>query len=477
MVKLRKLLAAMLCCTSVANAQQADPVVMTINGQPITRSEFEYSYNKNNAEGVIDKKSIDEYVDLFVNYKLKVIAAEAARMDTLSSFKKEFATYRDDQIKPAFITDTDIEQRARQIYCETQRRVDDAGGLVKPAHILIRLRQMAGEEQRVAVQHRIDSVYQALLRGADFATLAKQLSNDKTSAMHGGELAWIEKGQTLKEFDETVFAMKKGEMSKPFLSPAGYHIVLLKDKSNFFPYDSLRNNILRFIEQQGIREQIISQKIDSVAKSAGRGVTSEDVLARKRAELEAEDPNLKYLIKEYHDGLLLFDISNQTIWSKAPNDEKALANYFAKHKKTYQWDEPRFKGIAYYVKDKADIKAVRKAVKSIPFDQWSQKLRSMFNNNDNALRIKVEKGIFKKGDNPLVDKNIFKTQTPVKIVEGYPYSATFGQKLKLPKDYQDVKPQVVADYQEELEKQWVNSLRKQYPVIIDRAVLATINKH
>lgn len=97
------LFAAMLLSGSIAFAQ-VDPVIMTINGAPVTRSEFEYSYNKNNSEGVIDKKTVGEYVDLFVNYKLKVQAALDARLDTLSSFKKEFATYRDQQIRPSMIT-------------------------------------------------------------------------------------------------------------------------------------------------------------------------------------------------------------------------------------------------------------------------------------------------------------------------------------------------------------------------------------
>ena len=67
--------ALLLTFGATANAQQNDPTIMTINGQPVSRSEFEYSYNKNNSEGVIDKKTVDEYVDLFINYKLKVAAA------------------------------------------------------------------------------------------------------------------------------------------------------------------------------------------------------------------------------------------------------------------------------------------------------------------------------------------------------------------------------------------------------------------
>lgn len=473
---MKKLLTIMLCCSSMALAQQTDPVVMTINGQPITRSEFEYSYNKNNAEGVIDKKTVDEYVDLFINYKLKVMAAQTAKMDTARSFKTEFATYRDQQIRPAMITDADVEQRAREIYRETQQRVDGAGGLVKPAHILFGIRQTDGDDKKNQAKQRADSVYNALLKGADFAALARKLSDDRASAEHGGELPWIEKGQTMKEFDDVVFSLRKGELSKPFLSPAGYHIVLLKDKSKFFPYDTLRANILRFIEQRGIRDQIISQRIDSLAKAAGPNVTADEVLAKKRAEMVAKDPNLKYLIQEYHDGLLLFEISNREVWAKAQDDEKGLADCFKKNKKKYKWEQPRFKGIAYYTKDKKDVMAVRKAVRHLPFDQWTEKLRSTFN-NDSILRVKVVKGIFKAGDNPMVDRNVFGKKASLKPEKDYPYAATYGRRLKAPKDYRDVKAQVVADYQDELEKQWVERLRKQYAVTVNRSVLATVNKH
>ena len=85
-----------------------DPIVMTVAGTPVPRSEFEYSYNKNNTDGVIDKKTVEEYVDLFVNYKLKVQAALDERIDTTKAFLTEFAQYRDQQIKPTFVTDDDM---------------------------------------------------------------------------------------------------------------------------------------------------------------------------------------------------------------------------------------------------------------------------------------------------------------------------------------------------------------------------------
>ena len=97
---MRKSLISILCAfAATVGAQTSDPVVMTVNGQNVTRSEFEYSYNKNNGDDVIEKTSVEQYVPLFVNYKLKVAAALDARLDTLASFKAEFAKYRDQQVR------------------------------------------------------------------------------------------------------------------------------------------------------------------------------------------------------------------------------------------------------------------------------------------------------------------------------------------------------------------------------------------
>lgn len=473
-MKLKLLAVSLLFCASNVMAQTDDPVVMTINGKPVLRSEFEYSYNKNNSEGVVEKKNVDEYVDLFVNYKLKVEAALDARLDTMKSFKNEFASYRDMQIRPSMIDDSDLEAAARRMYEQTRRRIDDNGGLVKCSHILLLLKQKATPDEQKAAKQRIDSIYNALKGGADFATLARKYSNDPGSASKGGELPWFAKGQTFKEFEDKVWQLKPGEMSEPFLSPAGWHIVLLKEKQNFFSYESQRASILNYIEQAGLRDQVINAKLDTLAKE--RHTTPEEVLAEKREQMVAKDPNLKYLIQEYHDGLLLYEISNRIVWSKAQKDEEGLESYFKKHKKKYQWDQPRFKGIAYHTREAADIKAVQKSLKGVDFDEWADRLRKTFN-ADSVLRIRVEKGIFKKGDNALVDREVFKTDTVVKPMKDYPYAAVYGKKLKKPKELDDVRSLVVADYQDELEKEWVAQLRQKYPVSINREVLATVGKH
>ena len=467
------LMAAALWWGSPVHAQ-SDPVIMTVNNKPVLRSEFEYSYNKNNNAGVIDRKSVKEYVDLFINYKLKVEAALDAKLDTMESFRKEFGTYRDQQILPSFVTPEDVEAQAKSVYAEYRQRVDGNGGLVTPAHILVMLRQKTTPEKVAAAKARIDSIYSVLQAGADFADVARRLSDDKGSAQQGGELPWIEHGQTLTEFETQAYALEKGQMSRPFESPAGWHIILLKDKGNFFDYDSQRADIVRYIEQRGLREKIIDNKLDSIGKA--QNTTAEKVLEAKRLELEANDSDLRNLIKEYYDGLLLYEISNRTVWEKAAADEAGLVAYFKKNKKNYKWDAPRFKGIAYHVKDQADVKAVKDAVKGLPFDQWADKLRKTFN-NDSILRIRVEKGIFKQGDNALVDREVFGVDTIAKGLKDYPIDAVYGQKLKAPKEMTDVKAQVLADYQDALEKEWVEGLRRKYAVEIDEEVLKTVNKH
>ena len=346
MNKIKSLLAALLLAAGSVSAQTADPTIMTINGQAVPRSEFEYSYNKNNAETVVDKKSVADYVDLFVNYKLKVLAAQAEGLDTAKAFRDEYLMYRNQQVRPSFIDDNDVEREARNIYKQTQQRVDGNGGLVHAYHILVALQQKASQASQDSAKLRADSIYTALKKGADFEDLARRCSDDKMSGMRGGDLSWVQKGQTVKEFEQKIFGMKKGETSEPFLSPFGYHIVYVKDRGNFFPYDSVRTDIRRFIDQRGIREQIITQKIDSIAKADK--VKPGDILDKRVEEMTANDPSLKNLIREYHDGLLLYEISNRTVWNRAAKDDKALEAYFKKNRKKYRWDEPRFKGIAYY---------------------------------------------------------------------------------------------------------------------------------
>ena len=472
-----------LVSSTMVFAQASDPVVMTINGVPVPRSEFEYSYNKNNGADVIDKKTVDEYVDLFINYKLKVAAALDAHYDTLSSFKQEYTMYRDQQVRPTMVSDADVLMEAKKTYERAKEQIGPRG-LILPAHILIRVSTKATQAEQNKAKQRIDSVYRALKDGADFAELAKKVSDDKSTGAVGGQLPyWIGPNQAFEEFENAAYALQTGEMSQPVQSPVGWHVILMKGRKQLEPFDSLKAQIVRSIEQQGVRDQIAQQRVKSEVEASSGTLTAEKVMDRRADSLAAVDPEMKYLMKEYHDGLLLYEISKQVVWDKGSSDEAGLQAYFKDHQKDYAWSEPRYKGIAYHVKEKGDVKAVKKCVKKLPFDQWADKLRSTFN-PDSVVRIRVEIGIFKPGDNALVDTEVFKTAPKdgangkqAAVLKDYPISAVYGKKLKRPENYTDVRGQVVSDYQDMLEKAWVYDLRQRYAFSVNKDVLKTVNKH
>ena len=476
-MKKQLILAAWLLNALTITAQtDNDPIIMTVAGKPVPRSEFEYSYNKNNTDGVIDKKNVEEYVDLFVNYKLKVQAALDARIDTTQAFLTEFAQYRDQQVVPTFVNDDDMLAEAHHVYDETAKAIGP-DGLIRAAHILIRLPQKASEAEQQKAKERIDSIYGALKAGADFETLAKSLSEDTGSARNGGMIGWFSKNQTVKEFEDAAFALQPDEMSKPVLSPFGWHIILMKERKQFEPFDFHKDNILKYLEQRGARNSISERKIDEMVKKSNGQLTKEELITRQADSLSAKDLSMRYLIKEYHDGLLLYEVSNQHVWDKAAKDEVALENYFKKNKAKYKWDEPRFKGMAYHVKVQSDVKAVADCVKKLKFDDWNEALRKTFN-NDSILRIRVEKGLFKKGDNALIDREVFKKQdAKVDSVKGFPIDATYGKIIKAPQTYADVRGLVTADLQDELEREWVADLRRRYTFTVNEDVLKTVNKH
>lgn len=463
-----------LAAVAMTAAAQEDPIVMRINDIPVTRSEFEYNYNKNNSEGVIDKKDVEEYAELFVNYKLKVLAALDDHLDTLSSYQKEFRTYRDQQIRPLLVPEGAKEKECRAYYDDMIARLEGKQ-LLQPAHILIHLTQDATEEQRAAAKVRIDSVYQALKNGADFAELAKSVSQDPASASRGGMLPWIGPNQLVKEFEDVAYSLEVNEISEPFLMPYGYDIVKLMGKKDLESYEELHDMIMKYLDSQGLENQLAQQVLDSIAGQNEK--TIEEILDEKTEEFCAKDDELKYLVQEYHDGLLLFEECNSRIWEPAAKDTLALANYFKKNKKQYAWDEPHYSGMVYYCKEAADVKGVQKLVKKLPQDKWMGAIRETFNKD--SIMVRVERRLFKKGENANVDLLAMKVKgAELKPIKGFPNVGVFGKVLKKgPAEWTDISNQVVSDYQRFKEDEFVAELRKRYTVEIDKEVLKTVNNH
>lgn len=467
------------CAAIVAQtalAQVEDPIVMTVNGEDVTRSEFEYSYNKNNTELVVDKASLDEYVELFVNYKLKVAAAKDAQLDTMTAFQKEMADYRAQQAEEYLIDSAFIEAEARKTYEMTARNIGP-DGLFQASHILIRLPQQASAAEQARAKQRIDSLYMVLKGGADFAEVAKAHSEDPGSARDGGMLPWFAKGQLLREFEVVALAMQPGELSKPVLTPVGYHIIRMNERKAFEPYEYHREGILQFLDQRGIRSAAKRSMGEKLARQMGGGITPEQALERAEMELDTKYPEFGFLMKEFYEGSLLYEISLREVWEKAANDEEGLEKYFKKHKKNYRYDEPVYRGLVVHCASEEILNGVKKLVKKKPQEEWVKEIRAAYN-SDSLIQVRMVRGPFTKGKSKHADYYAFGVGERPDTVPSFPVTGVVGKlQKKGPDTYEDVRGEVTTDYQSQLEKLWVSELRKRYTVVLYPEALATVNKH
>ena len=452
------LLLLVLLFTTLTAQAQSDPVVMMVNEIPVPRSEFVYSYYKNNGIGQADRKTVEEYAELYANYKLKLAAALDARLDTTAAFRQELASYSSRQGGGSVVVNTDLLTEARRLY-EKMKKSIGPQGLIRPAEIFLRLSTQASSREQNRIAQRADSIWRALQAGADFSTLARKISEDQQTASQGGDMGWMLPQQSFVEFEQAAYALQPGELSHPILLPDGYHVILMKERKQLEPFEVLKDDLIRSLQQQNVRKTIAGQQVGEVT-------------------VQKTDANQKYLSQEYHDGLLVYEITNREVWQRAKMDEVGLRAWFDAHEKSYVSSGPHYRGVAYYTKTKADMKAVKKYLKRLPFEQWSEALRATFN-SDGEERVKIAVDVFKPGDNATIDRLVFKRRDVIaKADAAYPFEAVYGKKLKkYPEGYNDVRAQVVADYQQMLEAEWLASLRSRFPIQINQEILKTVNQH
>ena len=473
----RTITALSLALASLAvNAQ--NPVLMTVNGKDVTRAEFEYAYNKNNnVEGAVEQKSIDEYVDMFINYKLKVAEAESLHLDTLQSFRDEFHTYRDMQLTPHLVDQAFIDSVAHSLY---NRQVEAIGGkdLLDCSHILLIVKQTASEAEKENAARRADSIYNALLAGADFAELAMRLSEDPGSAHNGGKLPTLYPGMTIPEFETEAYALAAGCLSKPFLSPVGYHIIKMNERKQFESFETLYPNIIAALKRQNIEEASAQAKIDKLIAQTGK--SREDILLGVLDEQKILTPDLEYLVQEYYDGLLLYEVAKTRVWDAAAEDTASLEKTFKKNKKKYAWTEPRYSGFVISAKTPEAALATQNLLKKgLPAGKDLRTFLKETLNKDSVVVMVSGPYLAKQGENSTIDNLGFgdKTREVKPLRKGYIYTTITGKKQKQPKTYLDVKSEVVADLQQQLENEWVTELRKKFSFSVNKDVLKTVNNH
>ena len=587
------ILSIILLAGAMMGFAQDDKVLMTINGEPVMLSEFLYIYEKNNQESSLEKKSMEEYLDLFINFKLKVAEAIAQGVDTTEAFKKELAGYRA-QATPKYMQDneaidslvqlsynrqanvrraahiaiqcpanadsatiaaaeakiqlarervtTGVEKKVKQgrkwvtvrepeAFADVAREMtDDPAGKenggelgwiqvfrfvypfedavyntpvgevtevfrspyglhialveeerafeeVHAAHIM-KMMPRGSEGMAIDAKKQIDSLYQVVLAGADFAEIATAHSDDKGSAVRGGDLGWFGRGMMVQPFENITFDMQPGEMSEPFPTRFGWHFVKLYEKRGIQPLDSMRqqmlNQVKRDVRYQEAEKSFINKTRAEYNLPAE--MSNDEVKAYADAHLEEKYADLRNLVREYHDGILLFDVSLREVWDKANKDTEGLAAFFKANKKNYTWDAPRYKGYIIYAKDEKVAKAAKQIIKSANADSVMSYINQRVN-VDSVQYVRVERGLWTEGKNAAVDKYAFKNKTAEYTpTEEFPVVIPVGKVIKAPEEYTDVRGQVTTDYQDHLEKLWVQTLHDKYPVEVNEEVLKAMRR-
>ncbi len=329
--------------------------IMTVNGKKVSTSFFEYIFNKNNSYEGIEKKTKEEYLELFEAFRLKVAEAEALGLDTVSSYKEELNNYRK-QLTPKYLTSTETKdsivekeyerlhedidvshiligitgnspadtlaayQIAMGVYRETKTKNFDSLAVkysIDPSakqnkghlgyisalwtvypfenaaystpvdsislpirtsfgyHILkINGRRKAPGKRLVAhimiftndtipgkneaAEEKIKELFLRTKSGEDFAELAKQYSDDKNSAVNGGQLPWFGTGNMVKEFENAAFSLtQKGQISNPVKTKYGWHIIKLIDTKGIDSFEQLKDKIEQQVTR-GDRSEIIA---------------------------------------------------------------------------------------------------------------------------------------------------------------------------------------------------------------------------
>ena len=216
------------------NAQQTndDPLLMTINKEKVTKNEFLNVYRKNNMNSqVVDKKSLDEYLNLYINFKLKVSEAKELGLDTSKAFRTELAGYRDQLAQP-YLTDKEVtDELIKQAFDRMQYDV-------RASHILIKLKANASPKDTIEAYNKILKIRDRILKGEDFAKLANDESEDvsakdnaeKKYAGNKGDLGYFTVFDMIYPFEDAAYKLKIGELSKAVRTEYGYHIIKLTDK-------------------------------------------------------------------------------------------------------------------------------------------------------------------------------------------------------------------------------------------------------
>ncbi|MBT8302929.1 MAG: peptidylprolyl isomerase [Bacteroidia bacterium] len=264
---------------SFAQMSNAD-VLFTVDDEPVYVDEFKRVYKKN-LDLVKDEtqKDIDNYLELFINYKLKLKEAHLLGLHETSKYKKEFASYRR-QLAKNYLTDIEVtEALINEAYDRTVNEI-------RASHILIRVPENAPTKDTIAAYNKLLKARNEILAGEDFEVVARRYSEDPTAQENGGDLGFFGGFGMVYDFEDAAYNTAVGDVSNPFRTKFGFHIVKKTDMRKSSGKLSVAHIMIANKKEEDSLKQDPEDRINDIHKKLMQGETFE-TLAKQFSEDKA----------------------------------------------------------------------------------------------------------------------------------------------------------------------------------------------
>ncbi len=283
----------------------------------------------------------------------------------------------------------------------------------------------------------------------------------------------------MPEFEKAAFALADSAVSEPFQTSYGYHIVKTLGHRGVPALDDVRQQIMGMMQRDGRAQLSYRKKMDELRArfqtSPSDSLSENELIDLETERLAAEDADFANLLREYHDGMLLFEISNRKIWEGAAKDTEGIEKYFEAHRGDYSLAEPKYKGFMIYTPNDSMMTVVREYVAAagdINPDSIGVVLKRQFDKD-----VRIERVLAAKGDNRVVDAVAFGGERPDLPGKWKCWMPWNGRMIEAPEEAADVRGAVTTDYQAELEREWVEQLRATHKVKVNKKVLKSVKQH
>jgi peptidyl-prolyl cis-trans isomerase SurA len=268
---------------STLAAQNIDKeVIAEIGPEKITVEEFLRIYQKNNAQAAeLDPKSLEEYLELFINFRLKVLEAEEVGLHNEQSFKDELAGYRTQLAKPYLLDEEALDELVKDAHRKMQEDL-------RASHLLIRVERNAAPEDTLVAWNRVAKLRERIIKGEKFAEVAQQESEDQSArdreasgrvvSGNKGDLGYFTVFDMVYPFETAAYQLKKGEVSKPIRTDFGYHLIHLTDRKPAMGQVLAAHILLLFPPEPKAKDSTdLEEKARMVYERLQQGETFEDM--------------------------------------------------------------------------------------------------------------------------------------------------------------------------------------------------------